>query len=124
MTYRLLGVRNSLFETRNSSPQYIPAPERRQKRAVSRLPRGPRLLGALCHHFPISCGPQTLHNVYLAGVRADQDARLAVLDAFQDACRRGFWRSRCYLFKKCDRFILLGLGAVRSEERPLRDWRM
>src|ERR1700744_3066093 len=56
------------------------------------LPRLRQLLDPARHRRPVSRGAKTLQQVHEAGVAADQDARLVLLDAGDDAQRGGFRR--------------------------------
>src|SRR3984885_15491807 len=47
-----------------------------------------RLLDPLRHHVPVGGGAEALQDIHEAGVAADQDARLVLLDALDDPKRR------------------------------------
>src|ERR1035438_1827595 len=49
------------------------------------LPRHPRLLEPACEHRPITRGPKALQEIDEARIVADQNARLVLLDALDDA---------------------------------------
>ena len=61
---------------------------RRRCVAPQLIPPHRQLLDPLCHHAPIGRGAEALQDVHEAGVAADQDARLVLLDALDDPKRR------------------------------------
>jgi hypothetical protein len=111
------------------SPQafFIPQSEGRNRKTGIRLSLALRDLsglGSFRHHFPVRSGTEPLHDVDLTGVAADQDARLALFDAFQDARSCGFRRGRSDLFKIIDRCLAFAFGGVGSKASSFRDRRM
>src|SRR5258706_13720390 len=81
----------SFAAERNPSPVFasrshpLPQGERGRGRCLPRL----RWLQPARQHGPIAAGENALQEVHHAGVVADQDARLVVLDALDDAQRGG-----------------------------------
>jgi hypothetical protein len=67
------------------------------------LPRFRRLLEPARQHRPIAGGAKTLQQIHEAGVVADQDARLVVLDALDDAERSRRGRGFCDAIEPLDR---------------------
>src|SRR6202158_6566193 len=85
------------------------------------LPRLGRLFDPARQHRPIGGGAKALQEVHEAGVVADQDARLVLLDALDDAQRRGGGRGPGDAVEPLDRlraaFIVghAGAGAGGAE---------
>src|SRR5271168_1761643 len=82
------------------------------------------VLRSFCHHFPIRGGTEPLHDVNLAGVVPDEDARFTLFDTFENTGCGGFRRSGRDLLKVSDRGLAFAFGGVSSQTRPLRDGRM